>query len=112
MRIYFEDNKERLGIAMFDIIGPYHIVDAAYGPTACEQDLDWYNRVCPQDNVYTNYLGAMSFDYSWDKEHDKCECYIRNTDGSWVNIQDLTARELRFGYDIPKMYMAGEFKKD
>lgn len=112
MKIYFEDNGERLAIDMFDIVGPYHIVDAAYGPTACEKDLNWYNRLCPQDTIYTNYLGAMSSKYSWDKENNKCECYIRNSNGVWTNIQDLTSRELQFGHNIPKMYLAGVFKKD
>lgn len=108
MRIYFEDGK-LLPISLADI-GKCHILDAAYGPSACKKDLDLYCRVCPQDSVYTNYLGAMSFDYSWDKENDRCECYIRNSNGYWTNIQNMTNRELRFAHNVPKMYMAGEFK--
>lgn len=108
MRVYFEDSK-LLPVSLADI-GMYHIVDATYGPTACEKDLVWYSRHCPQDAIYTNYLEAMSSDYSWDKENDRCECYIRNSDGYWINIQKMTDRELRFGHNIPKLYMAGEFK--
>jgi hypothetical protein len=108
VRVYFEDSK-LLPISVADI-GKYHVVDATYGPTACEKDLAWYSRHCPQDIIYTNYLGAMSFDYSWDKENDRCECYIRNSDGYWINIQNMTNRELRFAHNIPKMYIAGEFK--
>lgn len=109
MRIYFEDSK-LLPISLADI-GKYHIVDAAYGPTACEKDLDWYSRVCPQNNIYTNYLGAMSYPYSWDRENKRYECYIRNSDGHWTNIQNMTDEKLLLGYDIPNLYMEGEFKK-
>ena len=108
MRIYFEDGK-LLPISLADV-GKYLVVDATYGPTACEKDLAWYSRRYPRDAIYTNYLGAMSFDYSWDKENDRCECYIRNSDGYWINIQNMTSRELCFSHNIPKLYMAGEFK--
>lgn len=108
MRIYFEDGK-LLSIS-FENMGKYHTLDAAYGPTACETDLNWYNRHYPQEIVYTNYLGAMSSDYSWDKENNRCTCYIRDSDGYWINIQKMTDRKLCFEHNIPKLYMAGEFK--
>lgn len=106
MRVYFEDGKLE---TPFDIIEPYHIVDAAYGPTACQEDLKWYLDHDPSCAIYTNYLGALSFDFSWDRENNKCDAYIRTPLGWWTNIQELTSHELRFAHNIPKMYMAGEF---
>ena len=44
-------------------------------------------------------------------QRDLLTAYIRNSNGEWTNIQDMTARELRFAHNIPKLYIAGEFKK-
>ena len=108
MKVYFEDHS--LSIP-YDIEELYCTVDAANGPTACFQDLNWYRENKPYAVIYTNFVNALSFDYSWDMINNKCTAYIRNSDGVWTNIQDLTERELRFAHNIPKMYIAGEFKE-
>lgn len=108
MKVYFEDDS--LGIP-YDIEETYCIVDAANGPTACFRDLNWYRENKPDAVIYTNFVNALSFDYSWDMINNECAAYIRNSDGVWTNIQDLTARELRFAHNVPKMYIAGEFRK-
>ena len=108
MRVYFEDGT-LWGLP--DIDGPYHRVDAAYGPSACFRDLYWYREHEPETQIYTNFVNALSFDFSWDMVKNECAAYIRNSNGEWTNIQDMTARELRFAHNIPKLYIAGEFKK-
>ena len=108
MRIYFEDGYLT---TLFDIEGPYHTVDAAYGPSACFRDLYWYREHESEAQIYTNFLNALSFEFSWDMAKNECAAYIRNSEGVWTNIQDMTARELRFAHNIPKLYIAGEFKE-
>ena len=108
MRVYFEDGYLT---TPFDIERPYHRVDAAYGPSACFRDLYWYREHEPETQIYTNFVNALSFEFSWDMVKNECAAYIRNSEGIWMNIQDMTARELRFAHNIPKLYIAGEFKK-
>lgn len=108
MRVYFEDSPLT---TLFDIEGPYHRVDAAYGPSVCFEELYWYREHEPEAQIYTNFVNALSFDFSWDMVKNECAAYIRNSNGEWTNIQDMTTRELRFAHNIPKMYIAGEFKK-
>ena len=105
MRVYFEDGYL---ITPFDIEGPYHTVDAA---SACFRDLYWYREHEPETQIYTNFVNALSFDFSWDMVKNECAAYIRNSNGEWTNIQDMTARELRFAHNVPKLYIAGEFKE-
>ena len=106
MRVYFEDDilKDSCNIKR-----PYHIVDAAYGPSSCFRILYWCKKREPEVPIYTNFVNALSFDFSWDEKENKCAAYIRNDKGVWTNIQDLTDRELRFAHNIPKMYLAGSF---
>ena len=107
MRVYFEDGFLTTPI---DIGSPYHRVDAAYGPSACFRDFYWYREHEPEATIYTNFINGLSFDFSWDTVNNKCTAYIRNSQGAWTNIQELTDKELRFTHNIPKMYLAGEFK--
>lgn len=108
MKIYFEDGQ--LHNTIPKEYGEETVrIDAANGPTVCINELGFYTRHKPNCSIYTNYLGAMSFDYSWNKEENKCDCYIRNKNNDWTNLQDLTNRQLRFARNIPKMYLAGEF---
>ena len=108
MRVYFEDGYLT---TPFDIEGGYHRVDAAYGPSACFRDLYWYREHEPEATIYTNFVNALSFDFSWDMVKNECAAYIRDSNGEWTNIQDMTAREFRFAHNIPKLYIAGEFKE-
>ena len=79
-----------------------HII-AAYGPSACFRDLYWYREHEPEAQIYTNFVNALSFEFSWDMVKNECAAYIRNSEGIWMNIQDMTARELRFAHNIPKL---------
>jgi len=106
MRVLFEDGVLR-PILKDDL--DLYIINARYGPTACTSGLNRVMQINPNAKIYTNYLGALSFDYSWDKENNKCEAYLYDDEDGWINIQNLTSRELRFAHNIPKMYMAGVF---
>lgn len=106
MRIYFEDNRLTVPSGMEEAYGR---IDAEYGPTECLRQLRWYKEHAPDASIYTNFLNALSFDFSWDEKENKCTAYIRNNEGVWTNIQDLVDRELRFAHNIPKMYLAGVF---
>lgn len=107
MQVYFEDGT-LWGIV--DIDKPYHRIDATYGVSECINELEWYLENNPDTIIYTNFLQALSFDFSWDMVKNECTAYIRNSNGEWTNIQELTNKELRFAHNIPKMYLAGEFQ--
>lgn len=109
MRVYFEDDV-LTELEDFDK-DSYYKIDATLGPSYCFQELYWHRKYDPETIIYTNFLNALSFDFSWDEKENKCAAYIRNDKGVWTNIQDLTDRELRFAHNIPKMYIAGEFKE-
>lgn len=112
MRILFEDGVLRPILKLRSILKDdldLYVIDARYGPTACTSGLNRVMQINPNAKIYTNYLGALSFDYSWDKENNKCEAYLYDDEDGWINIQNLTSKELRFAHNIPKMYMAGVF---
>ena len=107
MRVYFEDD---VLIELEDLYrDSYHKIDATLGPSRCLKELHWYKKYSPDAIIYTNFLNALSSDFSWDTVNNKCAAYIRNSQGVWTNIQELTDKELRFAHNIPKMYLAGEF---
>lgn len=108
MRVYFEDGYLT---TPFNIEEPYHRVDAAYGPSACFRDFYWYREHKPEATIYINFINGLSFEFSWDMVKNECAAYIRNSNGEWTNIQNMTACELRFAHNIPKLYIAGEFKE-
>ena len=107
MRVYFEDD------ILIELEGfnrdEYYKIDATLGPSQCLKELYWHKKYSYNPIIYTNFLNALSFDFSWDTTNNKCAAYIRNSQGVWTNIQELTDRELRFAHNIPKMYLAGEF---
>lgn len=108
MKIYFEDG----------ILRSHHLQEkevnwriyADYGYSHCIKQLDMLLETVPDSIVYTNFLPALSGKYAWNKEEGQHDIYLRNADGEFVRIQNLTNRELREGHDIMKMYMNGEFK--
>ena len=109
MRVYFEDDV-LTELDDFDK-DSYYKIDATLGPSYCFKELYWHRKYAPEAVIYTNFLNALSFDFSWDMVKNECAAYIRNSNGEWTNIQDMTARELRFAYNVPKLYVAGEFKE-
>ena len=109
MKIYFEDGRLKKDVLNGAI--PYRIdlmLDATNGYSYCDSCLwkmskDNYNAV-----VYTNEITALSNRYAWNKELKVPEIYLIRDD-KFVRIDELTARELREGHNIMKMYISGEF---
>lgn len=113
MIIYFEDGP------LCNVLSPqceYEGIAAGLGPTRCEEKLDYLRIIEHEFNkeitVYTNYLGALDSRYSWDSNNKKHTINLRTKDKNWANIQNFTERELRFGHNIPHMYLNGVFKNE
>lgn len=108
MQIYFEDGKlldsKRLSIS------PDYTVDASDGVTSCINQLDNISVINSYAVVYTNSIFALNGKYVWNKESNMHDIFIRdNANGCFKRIANFTARELREGHNIGKMYVAGEF---
>ena len=111
MKIYFEDGRLKKDVLNGAI--PHRIdlmLDATNGYSYCTNYLlkmskDNYNAV-----VYTNEITALSNEYAWNEELEIPEVYIRNKDGEFICIDDLTERKLREGHDIMRLYIGGEFR--
>ena len=110
MKVYFEDDmllpKERLTFE-FD-----HRVDARFGYSDNERQLDAILQMHPNDVIYTNSLIALDNLYAWNEKLKVPEIYIRAGEHMvFTRIDELTNRQLRQGHNIMKMYMANEFRK-
>lgn len=105
MKIYFEDG--RLDNPPFC---DYH-VDAAEGVMANIYWLDAIKEKIPDSVIYTNSIFAFDNTYAWDNELNRPEIYIRDSSGEFKNITEFTARLLKEGHNLAKLYIAGEFKR-
>lgn len=104
MKVYFEDD------VLYDIPEGCEdsLISANGGVSYCLKELDWWKRYDPSCPIYTNFLLALSPKYCWDDVNDVCDAYVRRG-GKWVNLQDTTSRKLNKNFNIPKLYLAGEF---
>jgi hypothetical protein len=85
-------------------------VDAGMGYSYCRRKLRWIDENFPFDTeVFTNSLDAFSNFWCWNEEKKTPMIYIRNEDGKWTLISELTDRELRRGLVLAKLYANGEF---
>jgi hypothetical protein len=85
-------------------------VDAGMGFSNCRKRLRYIKDNYPFDTeVYTNSLDAFSNFWSWDEEKKMPMIYIRNENGKWTLIWDMTDRELRLAHNLAKMYVNGVF---
>lgn len=108
MKIYFEDGKLR-NINQLPI-KPDYIVNAEEGVNANIDCLDNLYHINPNSIIYTNSIFAFNNRYVWNKELKVPEIYIRaNEHMLFTRIDELTARELREGHNLAKLYVAGEF---
>lgn len=48
---------------------------------------------------------------AWDNELNRPEIYLRDSSGEFKNITEFTARLLKEGHNLAKLYIAGEFKR-
>ena len=116
MKIYFEDGElrkisdvEKELIREDPLISIDHIIEAKYGYHHNEKFLDAIRAQFPNDVVYTNQIAALNNRYAWNAELKVPEVYIRNRDGRFTRIDNLTNRELREGHNLMRMYIANEF---
>ena len=107
MKIYFEDGKLKINPCVLDKIDL--VLDAMNGYSYCDHLLYELKQINYKAVVYTNVITALNNCYAWNKELRTPEIYIRNEDGEFTRIDMLTARELREGHNIMKMYISGEF---
>lgn len=115
MKIYFEDGKlvstNRLPIVKVDFT-----VDATYGVSGTINILDELKQRETEDGenlvVYTNSIFAFNNRYAWNEKLKVPEIYIRAGQHMvFKRIDELTARELREGHNLAKMYVSGEFEE-
>ena len=110
MKIYFEDGELRPFWSeihyKIDVV-----IDAKFGYSFCEDMLLRFKHNNYDAVIYTNMITALSNEYAWNKELEVPEIYIRNKDGIFTRIDELTGRELKEGHNIMKMYIAGEFEE-
>ena len=106
MKIYFEDGKLYRPNSI-DFKYSY-IVDAGCGYSKNDSLLRFIKFIDNDASVYTNSLIALDNRLAWNKELKVPEIYLVRDD-EFVRIDELTARELREGHNIMKMYISGEF---
>lgn len=110
MKIYFEDGRlygNWSGVPE----ECYMDIDAKMGYSFCENLLRQIHNSKKKDVIiYTNAISALHNYYVWNKELNVPEIYLRNKEGKFERIDNFTARELREGHNIMKMYMSGEFE--
>ena len=110
MKIYFEDGQ--LVSSGYLPITHYTVVNAASGVTLNIRVLDDIKEFESDATVYTNSIFAFSNEYAWNEELKVPEIYIRAGEHMvFTRIDKLTARELRQGHNLAKMYVSGEFDK-
>lgn len=108
MKIYFEDGmtlpKERLAFEFG------YRVDARFGFSDNQSQLDAILEMRPDAVIYTNSLVALSNKYCWNEKLKVPELYIRAGEYMiFTRIDELTTRELRKGHNLAKLYINGEF---
>ena len=112
LKIYFEDSRlYNTDTLSFE---PDYVVDASLGVTHSLNylnNLDELSRMRNKDFIlYTNSILALSNRYAWNEKTNSSEIYIRRwKDEDFININDLTNREIRYAHNIAKMYINGEF---
>lgn len=108
MIVYFEDGEllHAQSLPTRDIID----VDARFGYSNCRRRLRRIKDNYPFDTaVYTNSLDAFSNLWCWSEEKKTPMIYIRNENGDWTLIQELTTRELRMAHNLEKLFVNGAF---
>lgn len=110
MVVYFEDG-DITNSSLFSESGEELIkIDAGMGYSWCRRRLRHIHENAPfETGVYTNSLDAFSNFWCWDDKKKIPMIYIRNKDGEWTLISEMTGRELRVAHNLEKMYVSGEF---
>ena len=106
------DFATRLSASGITGVNQVWVVDAADGPTKNENKL---NDILAFGKgvtvVLTNSLVALDTSYAWDTKKSRPDIWIwKNKKSKFINIQDLTDRQLFIAHNIEKLYRNGEFQ--
>lgn len=115
MIVYFEDDSivDKPDPLDRGFMIPMIRIDAGRGFTYCRKMLWWITKNLPFNTpVYTNSLDAFSNTWCWDNEKGIPMIYIRNGDGEWTLINELTDKYLRRAVNLEKLYIHGYFRGD
>ena len=108
MKIYFEDGE--LKNVFKEIPETVTLMlDAKYGFSECDYSLWKLTNINYDAVVYTNAITALSNRWAWNEELQVPEIYIRDKNGVFTRIDQLTPKMLREGHNIMRMYIAGAF---
>lgn len=113
MIVYFEDSSigDKPDPIDRGFMIPMIRIDAGNGFTYCRKMLRWICNHLPFDTpVYTNSLDAFSNTWCWDDEKRIPMIYVRNKNGEWTLISELTDKYLRRAHNLEKLYINGYFQ--
>lgn len=112
MIVYFEDgpvvdkNIPVDGVDNTEFI----CIDAGTGYSNCRRMLRYVKEKLPfNTKVYTNSLDAFSNFWCWDEEKKIPMIYVKNENGKWTLISELTTKDLRISLNLEKLYVSGVF---
>ena len=117
--IYFVDGEfidvywlAVLGLSKQDNI-PYEIIDATQGVTQNLTRIKEIQNYPFAERVITNSILLLNNDYGWNDESSTCEVYIYDhCSKEFINVQNLTDKEIRKAHNLAKMYVAGSFNSE
>lgn len=92
-----------------DLTFNFIVIDANYGFTNCKEIIDTIKSYPYECMVLTNQIGILSHEYGWREDLSEHERIFLFIDGNFINIQNLTDKELRKAHNIEKMYIANAF---
>ena len=107
MIIYFEDGS--LNWPSKTLKHCDYVIDAGNGYSMNDCHLELIQKLNPKAIIYTNSIVAFSNIYAWDEEAQVPQIYIRNKEGIFTRIDEMTNRELKQGHNLWRLYEANEF---
>lgn len=112
--IYFVDGDIRPLVSnIFNSLCEKHkmrgyIIDAACGISRGKRYAEQLEQSHPDSFVLTNQIVLLSNEYAW--KDNQCKAYLwHHDDAEFINLQDLTDKDIRNAHNLSKMYIAGSF---
>ena len=92
---------------------PFVTIDAKQGVTQNLTRIKEIQNYSFAERVVTNSILLLNNDYGWNDETSTCEVYIYDHySKEFVNVQNLTDKEIRKPHNLAKMYVAGSFNSE
>jgi hypothetical protein len=89
---------------------PYVVIDAKEGVTQNITRIKEIQNYSFTERVVTNSILLLNNEYGWNDESLTCEVYIYDHyTKEFINVQNLTDKEIRKAHNLAKMYIAGSF---